>query len=144
MKRAIRAPWTILIIRPHVQRAVGLFPCPSGEDYSSLNASFAPLSLMFLELLLPFQRIRDDGGEIVETRLPAQHAAGACTIGNNLRGVAGAPWRALDEEVDVGNALDGIDDLKHRKAAAIAAIERERGSAAAQIAQRVGMRAHEV
>ena len=59
--------------------------------------------------------------------------------GHNLRGIAFAPRRDLDLEIDASHALDGIDHLQHRKAMTVAAIGGQRRPAAAQMAQRIGM-----
>ena len=60
-------------------------------------------------------------------------------VGHNLRGIAFAPRRDLDLEIDASHALDGIDHLQHRKAMTVAAIGGQRRPAAAQMAQRIGM-----
>src|SRR5580704_3729714 len=94
--------------------------------------------------MLPFQRMLDDGLQVVELRCPAQQGADAAGIGDDGGGIAGTPAAGGDLEIDARNALDGIDHLEHREAAAVAAIQGQRGAAAAQMPQCVRMRAHQI
>jgi hypothetical protein len=63
---------------------------------------------------------------------------------HDLRRVPGPPAGERDLEVDAGDPLYRVDHLEHGKTTAVTAIERGRLAAAAQIRQRVAMRAHEI
>ena len=52
--------------------------------------------------------------------------------------------RHLDLEIDARDALDRFDHVQHREAVAVAAIERQRWRAGAPVAQRIGMRLHQI
>src|SRR5262249_59316008 len=47
-------------------------------------------------------------------------------------------------EVDAGYPLDGLDRFEHGETTAVAAVERDGFAAAAQVCQRIGMRAYEI
>ena len=115
----------------------GIFPLQVRNPQARPTASAPALQ----KSALPCQRVRDDGGEIVELRLPSERGRDAVACRDDLRRIARPAAGELDLEIDAGDALDRIDHLEHRKAVAVAAIERRRGAAAAQIGERVGMRA---
>ena len=96
------------------------------------------------EFAFPSQCVGDDGGKIVEARLPAERRPGLPAIGDDPRRIAEPPRRDFDFEVDTGGALDRFDHFEHREAVAVAAIERQRLAAGTQVTQRIGMRAHEI
>src|SRR5262245_28594126 len=77
-----------LVIGPVVPGWRGFF-----KDNNSL---ISPLH----QLALPGQRMPDDGRQLVELRLPAEHAARAIGARDKLRRIAGAATRKLDLEVD--------------------------------------------
>src|SRR2546422_615898 len=77
-------------------------------------------------------------------RFSSTHRRASLTVRWVPRRIAGPALGEVDLEVDARYALDSVDHLEHREAAAVAAIERHRGAAATQIGKRVGMRAHQV
>src|SRR5712692_10544000 len=99
---------------------------------------------MLGELALPGERVRDDGRQVVELRLPRERRPDAVGGGDDASRIAGPALGEVDLEVDARYALDGVDHLEHREAAAVAAIERRRRAAATQMGERIGMRAHQI
>src|SRR5690348_8658913 len=91
----------------------------------------------FGKLAFPRERMARDRREVIELRLPAEQRADAVRFRHDLRRVAGAARRRIDPEIDARHALDRVDHLEHREAAAVAAVERGRSSAVAQIGERV-------
>ena len=86
----------------------------------------------------------DDGLQIIEMRLPFERGPGTVGGRDDVGRIARPPASELDLEVDAGDALHGLDHIEHGKATAITAIERRRGAAAAQIAERIRMRGNEI
>jgi hypothetical protein len=82
--------------------------------------------------------------QVVEMRPPFERRAGTVGGRDDLCRVARPPVGELDLEVDAGDAFHGLDHFEHGKATAVTAIERRGGAAAAQIRERIGMRAHEI
>ena len=64
--------------------------------------------------------------------------------GDHHRHVAGAAGAGADVERAAGDALHRVEQLQHRIAAAVAAIQHEALAAGAQMVERRRMRAHEV
>src|SRR3954452_21369848 len=92
---------------------------------------------------LPCQRVRDDGREIVVSRLPSERGTRALACRDDLRGIARPAAGEFDREIHAGDPLYGLDHVEHGEAAAVAAIERARGAAAAQVSERGAMRGDE-
>ena len=65
------------------------------------------------KLALPRQRVGDDGGEVIETRLPFERSPDALGGRNDPNRVARPPVRELDLEVDARDALHRLDNLEH-------------------------------
>src|SRR3954463_6834387 len=93
---------------------------------------------------LPCQRVRDDGREIVVSRLPSERGTRALACRDDLRGIARPAAGEFDREIHAGDPLYGLDHVEHGEAAAVAAIERARGAAAAQVSERGAMRGDEI
>src|SRR6185369_17931752 len=89
-----------------------------------------------LKPALPCQRVRDDGREIVVSRLPSERRTRALACGHDLRRIARPASRELDLDIDARDPLHRLDHVEHGETAAVAAIERGRGAAAAQIGER--------
>ena len=85
-----------------------------------------------------------DGVEIVVARRPVEHRADAAGVGDHGHDVAGPARRILNREIAPRDALHRLDGLQHGIAAAIAAVQRHRAAAAAQIGQRRAMRLREI
>ena len=79
----------------------------------------------------------DDGLQIVKARLPSERGTDSIAGGHDLCRIACPPRCKLDLEVDARDPLDGVDDVQHRKAAAVTAIERRGNAAVAQIGERI-------
>src|SRR5262249_11941448 len=77
-------------------------------------------------------------------RLPFEQRPAAVGRRHDLCGVASPPAGERDLEVDAGDLFYRLDHLEHGKAPAVTAIERGRLAAAAQIRERIAMRAHEI
>src|SRR5262249_29070707 len=74
---------------------------------------------------LPGERVADDGRQIIELGPPAERRANLIGAGDEGGGIAGTRRRVEHREILAGDLLHGIDDLEHRIAAAVAAIEGE-------------------
>jgi hypothetical protein len=88
--------------------------------------------------------VTDDGRKIVEPWLPAERRPCFSAIGNDPSWVAGAAPGDVHLEIDARGPLDCFDHLEHRKAMAVAEVERQGGSAGAEVTQHVGMRAGKI
>ena len=77
-------------------------------------------------------------------RLPFEQRTGTVGSRNDLCRVPGPPAGERDLEVDARDSLYRLDHLEHRETAAVTAIERGGDATAAQIRQRIAMRAHEI
>src|SRR6266446_8534561 len=77
-------------------------------------------------------------------RRPCEQRTGTVGSRHDLRGVPGPPGRERDLEVDAGDPLYRLDHFEHGETTAVTAIERGGDAAAAQIRQRIAMRAHEI
>src|SRR5262249_36873299 len=75
------------------------------------------------QLLFPGERVSDDGVEILESGAPGQRSINAVDIGDQRRRVAGAAVGDIDAEITPTDAADRGDDLEHRGAAAVTAVE---------------------
>src|SRR6185437_6145170 len=99
---------------------------------------------VFDQPFFPAKRMADDGVEVVESRLPAEHLADPVGLGDDGGWIAvpalGQPYR----EIALRRALHRADHVEHREAAAIAAIQHLAFAAGAEIAQRVEMRTDEI
>src|SRR6516225_8746788 len=96
------------------------------------------------KLALPCQRVAHYGLQVVEMRLPFEQRTDTVGSRHDLCGVASTSARERDLEVDARDPLYRLDHLEHGKTPAVTAIERGGDAAAAQIRQRIGMRAHEI
>jgi hypothetical protein len=94
------------------------------------------------EFTFPSERMSNDGRKMVETGLPAECRPCLAGIGNDPRGIAAASRRNLNLEIDARDTLNRLDHFKHRKAVAVAAIERR--PTGSQVAQGVEMGVHQV
>src|ERR1035441_4416484 len=103
-----------------------------------------PFCAPLRELAFPGERGSDNGRKIVEAWLPAKRRSRLPRVGNDPRRIALAPRHDLDLEINARDALDGLDNVEHRKAVVIAAIERQRWQAGPQVTQRVGVRAGKI
>jgi hypothetical protein len=77
--------------------------------------------------------MRHDRREVGKPRLPAEHRLRALGRGDDAGRVAGPARGEFDPEIDARGALDRLDDFEDGKTAAVAAIQRLRLSAAAQV-----------
>src|SRR3954452_5304401 len=93
---------------------------------------------------LPGERMRHNGVEVLELRRPVERGADAADIGHEADRIAGPASDHLHRQLQPGDALDGGDHLQQLIAVAIAAVERHRSAAAAQMRQRRAMRTREV
>src|SRR5215471_15261525 len=91
------------------------------------------------KLALPCQRVAHDGLQVVEMRLPFEQRTGSVGSRHDLCRVPGPPADERDLEVDARDSLYRLDET-----AAVTAIERGGDATAAQIRQRIAMRAHEI
>jgi len=96
------------------------------------------------KLALPCQRVAHDGSQVVEKRLPFEQRTGTVGSRHDLCRVPGSPAGERDLEVDARDSLYRLDHLEHGETAAVTAIERGGDATAAQIRQRIAMRAHEI
>src|SRR5690348_4856198 len=97
-----------------------------------------------LQPALPRQRSTRDEIQIVVLRLPAEPAADAVGGRDQRRRVAGAPWLFHIRDRRSLRASDRGQYLAHRIAVAVAAVQRGRSTAVAQITERIKMRARKV
>src|SRR4051812_19502020 len=88
---------------------------------------------------LPLQRMLDDRIEIIELRLPVQHAANAIGGGNGDHDVALAPFSEVHRKIMAGNPPDGINHLADRIASAVSAVERDARAVVPKIIKSGGM-----
>ena len=73
----------------------------------------------------PIQRVSNNGRKIIEARLPAERLADKLGRRHDLGRIARPPRRNDHRDVDAGDPLNRIQYFKHRKTAAITAIERQ-------------------
>jgi hypothetical protein len=76
-----------------------------------------------------------DGVEVVEFGAPAQHAADAIRCRDRYHDIAFASGAEPNGQRMADGAADRLDDLAHRIAAAIAAVERDAVAALAEITE---------
>src|SRR5262249_46424947 len=77
-------------------------------------------------------------------RLPFEQRTNTVGSRHDLCRVTSTPAGERDLEFDARDPLYRLDHLEHGKTPAVTAIERGGDAAAAQIRQRIGMRAHEI
>src|SRR5262245_57082007 len=77
-------------------------------------------------------------------RLPFEQRTSTIGSRHDLCRVSRPPAGERDLEVDARDKLYRLDHLAHGETAAVTAIERDRLAAAAQIRERIAMRAHEI
>jgi len=76
--------------------------------------------------------------------VPFEQRTGTVGSRHDLCRVPGSPAGERDLEVDARDSLYRLDHLEHGETAAVTAIERGGDATAAQIRQRIAMRAHEI
>src|SRR5262249_25235805 len=96
------------------------------------------------KLALPCQRVPNDGLQVVEMRLPFEQRTSTVGSRHDPCRVASPPAGESDLEVDARDPLYRLDHFEHRETTPVTAIERGGDAAAAQIRQRIAMRAHEI
>ena len=78
----------------------------------------------------------DDAVEVVVARPPTQLLADAVGLGDDLCRIAGPARRNADLEIHARNLPYDVDDLQHRVAAAVAAVQGQAAAAAAEVVER--------
>ncbi len=88
--------------------------------------------------------MRHDNVEILVLWAPIQRRADAVDIGYQRRRIAGATFGDLHRKIAAVDTAHRVDDLQHRAATAVTAIERRAVTAAAQMRERRRMCARHV
>ena len=86
-----------------------------------------------MQPLLPAQRRADDVVEVVVVRRPSESVADALRVGDEDRRIARASAFLAHDERTAVRALDRRDHLAHAVSVPVAAVERERLAARAQV-----------
>src|SRR5262245_19625831 len=96
------------------------------------------------QLILPLERLPDDNIKICVAGCPAERAPDLFRGGHDLCRVTGPARSQTNFEPASAGALDRVDHLKHRKAAAVPTIENLAGPAGRQIGERGAVRARQI
>src|SRR5690606_25633609 len=80
----------------------------------------------------------------VELRRPAERLADPSGTGDERGRIAGPARRMVDRKIDAGDALDRLDDLEHRIAAPVAAVEHRALTPGSEVIEGEDMRPRQI